>query len=349
MSLLDRFRRYLSQREEGASPTPVDADDLPACVPDDLNAIAEAGDGEIALIQADGNSLGKTVQELVSLAQYRSLSEQVGEAVETALFETLAQHGPRGGTLPWEVLFLGGDDILLATADDIALTVVTSLVRRIEDRTEAIFSKPPLDAIGRSHLSFGAGVVIADPHVPIAVLRELSHQLERSAKRRTYARLNEDPDAEISTLDIHRITGSGSASLDHIRSYALQPRRVGGFDAVRLTRRPFTLGEVEEVIRVAQAWSESSIPTSKLHALRESLFVSPAEAMRQWTHVVGRASPKHRTAWMQLYDLLDQDNASGDYSRPPFMAHRSTGHHEDASYPAITTPLLDVIDLYDLV
>ena len=347
-SVLNRFRAYLEQGDDTGSHR-VRPGDLASCLPDDLNAIAETGDA-LALIQADGNSLGKTVQALTSLDQYEALAAQIADAVEHALFETLAQYGPEGGTLPWEILFLGGDDILVATADHIALDVTTSLIRRIEQRTKAVFETAPLDDLGRSHLSMGVGIVVADPHVPIAVLRGLAYGLERSAKKRTYRLQNQDESAEVSTVDLHRITGSGSASIPHIRDHVLQPRRRGTLHEaplkVELTQRPFTLEELTDVIRVAQSWNEAGLPNNKLHALRESLFTSPAEAMRTWTHTVGRASKGRHGSWMNLNALVSGSTGDDGYEQPPFAVRPAA---DDSDSPTATTPLLDVLDVYALL
>lgn len=310
-SVLARFANYLgaNHAEEGLSEKGLSKEDLSTAVPEDLSAIAEVGSGSIALIQADGNSLGKTIQQIQTRKQYEALSEGLAEAVQAAVFDTLSNCGPRpegaaSGTLPWEIIFLGGDDVLLATADDIALDVARELTRRIEARTEDLFGEPPLDTLGRSRLTMGTGVVVADPHVPMAVLRKLAHGLERSAKDRTYKTVEEEG-REVSTFDFHRITGSGSASLSHIRNHVLRPRRTTtGYEA-SLTQRPFTVEELGRVVSVAERWKD--LPGNKLQSLRESLFESPAQAMRQWTHVVARAPERRRGTWQALRQLVNHN------------------------------------------
>lgn len=351
-SLLARFAGSLADRPDSARQ--VSPEEVPDCVPDDLNAIAEVGNGSIALIQADGNSLGKTVQQIGSRAQYEALSRGIADAVETAVFDTLAEHGPRGGgqskTLPWEVIFLGGDDVLIATADDIALEVARALTRRVEEETRVLFDEAPLGALDRPYLSMGTGVVVADPHVPMATLRSLAHSLERSAKDRTYALMEDGSRREVSTLDFHRITGSGSASLSYIRDYALRPSRALGRPDVALTQRPFTIDEMERVIDVAQAWSREQLPGHKLQALRESLFDSPAAAMQQWTHVVARASNSEQGTWQKLNALTNPVRglvADAKEERTPFVEHEGDTNGE--SPLRLSTPLLDVIDICDLL
>ncbi|WP_022835008.1 Cas10/Cmr2 second palm domain-containing protein [Salisaeta longa] len=358
-SVLERFQRYLeTQDEDAAAGFRVQPKHIASNLPDDLNAIAETGDA-LALIQADGNSLGKTVQSLTSLAQYEALADRIARAVEESVFETLAQHGPQPrangkAVLPWEILFLGGDDILIATADTIAVDVISSLIQSIETRTREVFAAPPLDALDRSFLSVGAGLVVADAHVPIATLRTLAHDLEREAKKRTYRRQNESKaDAEISTVDFHRITGSGSASINKIRTQALTPQRAATYEAVQLTKRPFTLEELRDVVAVANAWKSAGLPNNKLHALRQSVFESPSEAMRTWTHTVGRSSSQHAEAWMDFHRLLESaDDATS--IRPPFVITATDGASEnsangDKKCLEAATPLLDVLDIHALL
>jgi hypothetical protein len=355
-SVLARFAAHL----EATDAPSVSVDALADCVPADLNAVAEAGNGSVALIQADGNSLGKTIQQIQTRDQYEALSGGLAEAVQKAVFNTLAEHGPRpprgasAGTLPWEIIFLGGDDMLLATADDIALEVAQGLTRRIEARTGELFGQPPLDALGRSRLTMGTGVVVADPHVPMAVLRRLAHSLERSAKDRTY-HLIEAEGREVSTLDFHRVTGSGSASLSHIRDHVLRPRHTAAGYEASLTQRPFTIDELETVVDVAQQWRAGQVPGNKLQALRESLFASPAQAMRQWTHVVARAPKGRRDTWQALEALTDPGGKhapSGASVKMPFVEHgpsASRGSSRPGQTPRATTPLLDVLDVYALL
>ena len=332
-NVLSRFAAYLEVNESAGAWG--DASAIGDCVPDDLTALARQGDGDIAIILADGNSLGKTLQEISGLEQYHAFSSGIAEAVEAAVFEALSQHPPRPdpssatasgtvGVLPWEIIFLGGDDVLIVTTDTIALAVVQDMVRALERNTEETLS-----GFERERLTMGVGMVVSSPHVPMAALLNMAGQLERSAKNRAY-----DAPEDVSTIDFHRITGSGSASLDHLRGYALRPRRTGGLD-VSLTARPLTFDELEEAHHIATTWAESNLPPSKLQAVREQLFVSPAEAMRSWAHTVSRASKDNRSAWLELGTIAPP--------APPLQlpwVRRGDG---------VGTYYLDVFDLYTLL
>ena len=327
-SLINRFAEHRAEHDAPGWPP---ADDLPGLVPDDLEALAETDpNNDVALIQADGNALGQTIQQIDELDAYREFSDRVAEGVETAVFDALIDHPPRDGTLPWEVVFLGGDDVLLFTAASIALPVAEALIENVRAETAPLTR--PYD---RGYLSLGLGIAAADPHVPASVLRGLAGELEDSAKTLAYAR-----EEEVSTVDYHRITGEGATTLDHVREESLRPER--DYRAredqppTRLTARPFTAEHLRAVRTVASAWQASELPHGKLHRLRESLFESPAAARKAWAHVLARAPDDRRPAWRQLQDLSVNGQAAGEAALPWTRAGDDSGRRE--------TYLLDVLD-----
>jgi hypothetical protein len=91
---------------------------------------------------------------------------------------------------------------------------------------------------------------------------------------------------------------------------------------------------------VARTWKEAGLPKSKLHQLRESLFESPAEAMRSWAHVVARASKENRTAWHALATLTDAAARPADLELPWTTAAEESATRRRDTY------VLDVLDLY---
>ena len=374
-SLIGRFGAFLAQRngavtdDESEEREPDDEEDggpagdgmppvawerhpeVSHLVPDDLTAIAEADvSGDIALIVADGNRLGQTVQSIDDLDTYQAFSTGVDQVVTQSVFTALARCAPPRtpsdgdeARLPWEIIFLGGDDVLLATTSDLAVPVTQAITSEIERRSRELFRDLSLE---REFLSMAAGIAIGDPSTPIGVLRSLAGELEESAKNRTYEAAEKD--REVSTVDFHRITAQGTTTLRAIRDRELRPHRHLRDLGARLTMRPFTMAELQEVNQLAKRWQEAKLPTSKVHDLRERLFESPAEATRAWTHVVGRASDdEKRRAWLDLMRLGPAEEAAGELTngrdvqvRAPWIV--------DGNAKTRKTYLLDVIDLMRL-
>lgn len=340
---LARFLAYA--RAHGASWA---SDDPERLLPDDFATLA--GERDLALILADGNALGQTIRAIPSATAYQTFSTDIATAVETAVFEALLPHGPRGSAqqLPWEILYIGGDDVLLATAADLAFDVTTRLMHEVEQRTASGYTAlntvvsqsatPAVDAkpLMPACLTMAAGVAIASPSYPFLALRSLAKDLETSAKQRAYATPG------TSTLDFHRLTATGRITLKDVRTNELQPQRQPADAGVVLTKRPFTLADFEAVAAVAQTWKNATgraqLPRNKLALLREALFTSPAEAMHAWTFVRGRArSADEFATWNALTTLLPADHGA---------VQPWTYSPTEACY---RTPLLDVLDLYTLL
>ena len=361
-SLISRFADYVSKHDaDGTTDAGSPFSNVIDSIPDDLGAIAEVDSSEeIALILADGNRLGATIQGIEDLGTYRTFSEGIDALVTASVFEALHDHAPPrapGGAsarndaerrLPWEILFLGGDDILLATAADVAVPVLLAICEHVETKSRELFKRLGID---RDHLSLAGGIAVSAPHMPIGALYDLTGQLESSAKTRTYRAAGEG--REVSTVDIHRITSSGTTTLDVIRQDELRPRRKVDDSDAFLTMRPFTTDELRDAFETARRWKQAGLPTSKVQYLRQHLFESPAEATRAWTHVVGRSrSPDRRKAWHDLLRLSpgpeteSVDRSSEGQSRrlevrPPWI-------YDEASRTR-RTHLLDIIDLMALL
>ena len=367
-----RFAAY-AREHGGAAWTHVD---VARAIPDDLSDLADqTRRKEVALILADGNRLGQTIQALSDFEQYARFSQGVARVVEEAVFEALLAYPPtekskkdkkdKKGSVPWEIVFLGGDDIQLLTTGAIALDLTKAICDEVEARSADLFRAVGLT--GRDQLSMAAGVVVADAHVPIGVLQRLAGELEGSAKKRAY-----EAGDDLSTVDFHRITAGGTTSLKAVREDELRPARPIAAVEARLTRRPFTTAELGRVLDLAREWKDAGLPKNKLHYLRERLFVSPAEAMRAWTFVLGRATRKdrHRT-WQSLGALHPEASGRGADGRfvVEAVAKTAGGDGQEAAAaryqfalpwlegapgpddgePALRTYLLDVIDTVALL
>lgn len=338
-SMIQRFAQFAEGRPGW------DDVDLASVMPDDLSDVA--GDEQVALILTDGNRLGQSLRLLETVEQYREFSAGVARVVEQATFEALAAHPPQAtngsAVLPWEILFLGGDDVLIATRSTIALAVAQALMEGVEKHSADLFRALGLDggeeSAGRDFLSMATGVAVGPSSYPFRALHDLAGQLERTAKTRAYTAWEQEG-KEASTIDFHRITASGRTQIERVRSTEQRPRRTGGQERIQLTQRPFVRSEMDEVMAVARYWKQH-VPNTKVHYLRDRLFVSPAETARGWAHVVGRARPDERKALLDLHTLEEPEGAS-----PPAPA---PWHERSQTVTTWSTYLLDIIETHELL
>lgn len=171
-------------------------------LPRDLDELSDSG-GYLAVVHADGNRIGQRIKaHLSSLGELDWLAEECAvehffhgmrSAVRGALMEALrdvftTDELDRHASLPYQLLMLGGDDLLLACHPRYALPFVERFAYRLKDRKLAD-GKP---------LSIGAGVIIAKHNLPFHRLHQLAESLGRSAKR---AYLQYKPGAEKDALE----------------------------------------------------------------------------------------------------------------------------------------------------
>jgi hypothetical protein len=143
-----------------------------------------AAGGYLALIHADGNGIGKryklwreetksaddVVKEAHGEAFFHSMRVAVRRSVVDALRKTFTEPG---GVRPYEILMLGGDDLLLACRANQALDFARAYAAELEQYTLA----------DGSPLTVAIGVAIAQKTYPLHRLHELAESLASSAKR----------------------------------------------------------------------------------------------------------------------------------------------------------------------
>ena len=147
-----------------------------------------AGGGYLAVIHADGNGIGalqrKAIEgmdrtglenwlrrEAARESFFHGMRSRVRTAVVDALGTALSAQTSDGTGLtyrPYQLMMLGGDDLLLACRADCALKFVVAYARALDTAASGI--------------TIGAGVVIAPSSLPFHRLHTLAEQLAASAK-----------------------------------------------------------------------------------------------------------------------------------------------------------------------
>lgn len=240
--------------------------------PDDLAQLA-AGD-YLALIHADGNGIGRRYnawrakyQGLPELAQeahgevfFHSMRVAVRRALTTALTETFTESG---GKRPYEVLMLGGDDLLLLCRADKALAFAERYCQELEG----------IELADGAPLHVAMGVAIAKKSYPLHRLHELAESLASSAKR-LYRALGDD--AKASVIDWQVVTQSWFEGVAEVRRSAERVTYLAGGKPqdLLLTMRPYPVrgaGGLEGLLAASdrlKAMGDAEVPRSALRALR---------------------------------------------------------------------------------
>jgi CRISPR-associated protein Cmr2 len=348
---------------------------------DDLGAASHPA-GYVGVIYADGDAMGDQVERQSTPAAFRAFSERLAEATEQAVYAALAHHlrpvQGRDGRWqhPFEVLNIGGDDVLLLVPGSVALATAAAIGRQFEARFPAAAGAagdgwadqryhPPDDPRARViqpprpvGQSLSAGIVVAPMATPMALLRELAEQLQQSAKQ---ARRAVDGGLPRGWGDFLVIKGAGllATSLDGWRRQTLgadsgeagrQPRgqRGRGRRPPRLSATPYTWPELEGLLATARALGASGYPRAQLHAVRELLVQGEAAASVDYLYYRTRLEPHHRR---QVVAHLEQawsgpEGATQVAVAPPWRQRRPR-NGQDPRDLQVETILPDLLAVYD--
>src|SRR5262249_47070683 len=232
--------------------------------------------GYVGLVYADGNAMGRLVQELDSIETCQTFSEIVDDSIRLACYRALAtvcrpeieavrRGGPR--PLPADILLLGGGDLLLLLPADLALDFALRVTDEFHDLTReeiAAIPEGPVRAFfeGRVRdggMTISCGVAFARAGYPFYLLLDLAEELLKNAKLGG----SRDPhrgDYHAPTyIDFHLVVGPMSADLRAVRKEdylagSVRPR----------TLRPYSRGELGRVRDCALRLPAARPPRSNL-------------------------------------------------------------------------------------
>lgn len=258
-------------------------------IPQSLTHIGNVSNGNVsngfvAYVYADGNNMGGFIQKIRDPNKYKEFSEDVSKAVEYAVYQALADNlHPRklkgvndpesklqDGDLihPFEILTIGGDDIILIVPANQALAIAKIIGEQFEQilikqvslvdvEIKGEYStkqpKQPIDlskchryssqdaALSQCQLSISTGVLITAYNTPIYYAKNLTEQLLKSAKKRAKKlRKAGYCGGTVDFLTMKSVTMI-SSKIEEFRKQALTKERG---QKLRLYAAPYTLHEL---------------------------------------------------------------------------------------------------------
>jgi CRISPR-associated protein Cmr2 len=299
--------------------------------PSDLGTIANvSGDGYIGLIYADGNGIGKKMENLSSCDEYRQFARDMSEATSVEICRTLAipnfitedDDGVRRHGI--EMLCgLGSDDVMAVVPGKYALDLAVKMCRAFQDRMS-------------SHdATMSAGVIIAPYSYPVYYLEEICEQLLKSAKNKSRDQVDE------ATIDFWAITSQEviTSDLETYRKQAMEMRLNVKGDRLVLYERPYTLERLQRLLYWARKFDEEKFPQNQLYGLREVLEEGRMQANLYYLYQLSRMSRENR----KLMRCFANDWYAGDTA---FFPWKETA--KPAGYKAYSTPIADLLEIYEL-
>jgi hypothetical protein len=287
--------------------------------------------GYVGLIYADGNAMGRLVQELDSPATCQHFSKLVDDSIYEACYRALdhvcaveiaQQRAGRTGEppLPADILLLGGDDLLVLLSADVALTFALHVAEAFEQITRQEIASLPEEVktffekrIGPGRgMTVSCGVALAPAKYPFYLLFDLAEDLLHSAKKGG----NDDKDTRQareakqswapSYIDFHLIVGPAGADLEIGRE---DDYLVGQQGTPRRTLRPYRREQLDRLRGAVSRLQQAGLPRSKLQDLwAAALDPRPARAGMHARELFGRlrqdrTHQERQQLWLALSDL----------------------------------------------
>lgn len=333
--------------------------------PDDLDDIAAASKKEnyIAFIYADGNNMGEYLEKIASPAQYRQFSERVFVTMQKAAFNALDKHlKPIHGKFhPFEIVSIGGDDLLLIVPGSKAFDIVHAIGTNFDTQfnSYAKWDDTRNDEVEKSQryqskqwvidaqkmqpvFSLSLGFVIAEKHTPVAFLEHLAASLLKSAKSKAKTLIKEDVGYREGTVDflVLKSVSMITSNLSDFRKNAYKTETQNS-----LTMRPYTLHELSGFIKAVEDLKEGNFPRSQLYQLRESLKLGRATSTLDYLYFRSRLDSDDGKL---LKDQIEQNwhGVSNSNILGPWYQKLKAHDTDDKEYETL---LLDIIDAYDFI
>lgn len=295
-------------------------------MPEDLGEIGETATpgGYVGYLTIDGNKMGDSFQNLNEKKDYRKFSAALATLVKEITFEALRKYAkPRAKVAPFEIVLIGGDDIKLFTAADIAVRVAQYILREFENRSQKILNKK---------LTMAAGVVLCHSNFPIPALVDIGEELLKSAKKLCTKRAYTE-----SAIDYEVITSS-AADLDIARAHVPH-------------NKPYTLSKIDRLLYFARKLRDEDIPRTQLQMVydachRSKVTETRVEGTMALLHTIGRLrQSKQRDVFKEFLIEFSETDPKKATRWPWIMVHKEK---EQPEMPEkLKTALIDLIDLYE--
>jgi hypothetical protein len=330
-------------------------------VPRDISVIASACNPRnrnkrdyVAFIYADGDGVGSFVESRRTRDEYQKMSQDLRDAIWYAVTFALAhnlaiqtldnpmtpdetEEQRRRPTQPFEIITVGGDDVMLIVPAHAALETTRDMAKKFNEYLE----KENIRGEDRP-LTLSAGVVIAPKHMPVRLMRDFARELLKKGAKPCAK------EAQCAALDFQVFTstaiyGTSVMSLRGRSPYLISHRGkqtpVLRKEDLSLLHRPYTLDEADRLLDALNALDKVDFPTSQLHGLASAL-----ERGRRWSTLYylyqrARMGKKYRA----VFDALERIVSAT--TRDPVPWHKLPPG-ADADF---NTTLRDVAEFYDFV
>ncbi|WP_044194300.1 type III-B CRISPR-associated protein Cas10/Cmr2 [Oscillatoria acuminata] len=292
--------------------------------------IGNHSDGFIAFIYADGNNMGGYIQKIQTPQEYAEFSQDIFEATKKSVFLALREHlNPyelenltnadskhREGTWihPFEIIAIGGDDVMLIVPANKALAIAKTIGEEFEKiliGKHQVYKLEPSKSANSVNchryygknaepscckLSMSTGVLITSYNTPIYYAENLTTQLLKSAKKKAKEFKNNPfynyHGGTVDFLPLKSVTMI-SSNVESFRQEGLTKTQKGRA-TLKLYGAPYTLHELGGLLNTIKELEKSEFPRSQLYQIRSLLDKGKQTAVLNYRYFRIRLKPENQ-------------------------------------------------------
>ncbi|AFY55870.1 CRISPR-associated protein Cas10/Cmr2, subtype III-B [Rivularia sp. PCC 7116] len=356
-------------------------------------ASASTPSGFVAYIYADGNNMGGYIrQKIKSPEDYQRFSQDIFEATEKSVYAAIDKHlrphyfipdakSSRDNKSPvwihpFEIITIGGDDVLLVVPADKGLEIAKTIGEEFENRlidenkSQGDYSLVPTKPIDNSKahryhskdsseqppvskckLSMSTGVLITACDTPIYYADKLVSQLLKSAKK-TAKDLKKNHQYYSGTVDflVMKAVTMISSNIKEFREQGLtkvSPDK----PKLKLYSSPYTLYELGGLLKTVGAFKNTNFPRSQLYQIRSLLERGKRTAILNYRYF--RVRLQDDNAKQLLEEQFEQtwcEAKTNNGNIAPWMSVGDENEDKNADTTTIyETIWRDIVDLYPFI
>jgi CRISPR-associated protein Cmr2 len=342
-----------------------------------LIEIGNASRGFVAYIYADGNNMGGHIQKIKTPQEYQKFSQDIFNATEKSVYKALCKHlrphrlhgltDPESEDRntkwihPFEIIAIGGDDVMLIVPADKALLIAETLgvefeiylakdkdytIPNNQEYQDKIHRYRPTTALpSASKLSMSTGVLITADATPIYYAEDLTNQLLKTAKEKAKYLKNHGYYGGTVDFMVLKTVTMISSNIQEFRKEGLV-KKAGGQE-LKFYAAPYTLHELKGLLDVVYDIKEAGFPKSQLYQIRSLLERGKRTAILNYRYFRVRLGDQNQSALREKFEDGWCRAKTNDGSVAPWMHYTKTNDADNSEESGYETIWRDLVDLYD--
>ena len=332
-----------------------------------LKELGNVANGFVAYLYADGNNMGGYIQTITTPEKYIQFSQDIFIATEESVYQALATHlhphrlknlndpdnqNRNGKTIhPFEILTIGGDDVMLIVPANKALEIAQTLGEAFEqglaktDRYPLPTPQSPTfmhryqgstASPNQSCLSLSTGVLITAENTPVYYAENLTNQLLKSAKKKA-KNLKDYHGGTVDFLALKSVTMI-SSNIEAFRQQAL--KKVVGNNELKFYAAPYILPELNGLIETIKALKKANFPKSQLYQIRSFLAQGKRIAILNYRYFRTRLNSGNRGDLEKEFEQAWCEAKTNSGNIAPWICN-------DGVYETIWPEMVDLYEFID--